>query len=694
MDSQIYYKWLTNPCGDTGPITYTVDSDPDDGVTEWQWSIIDGSGTIAGGGSNQANNVSVDWLGSAGGTLCVAGTNSCGTGPELCIPVELVGSPDVTFDVPDEICQDSIVTVTFTGDVSASATYDWDFGGGDPSSATTEGPHDVTYTSPGWKYITLTVDDNGCISEEILDSVLIIERLPAPVFTCTSTASTISISWAEIPGATGYDITLLGGVTGTFVPPATYEVTGVGVGDFMEISVAATTDGACALGNAATNTCFAQNCEEPEFTITATRDTICLTPDVGLDMVSVTVVNGVDPITGTFSGPGITDATTGEFDAALAGPGMHTITYNYTGGDNCMFSRTILIHVFEQPIASFTVNEETICINESFTIEYTGGTTGAEYIWDFGDGVDMTGSGVGPFDITYSTIGTKTISLTVVKEECTTETITQEVVVEGELPPLVIECVTDATSINYSWNDIADEYEVIIDGSPIPNQSDAFWNSPVLSPGTSISIEVIALSTNSCPNSADTEMCSATNCPDLSIAIDQADELLCIDATTSPINLTYTVTGGFMDGSGVVSRAGCDSELVTQSIQIDEMLLPPAIICADPNSTSITFEWGVVDGATEYEVLIDGISQGTQTTTSFPITGLSPNDEREITVIAISGNACPNSSMMRICQAIDCPATEIVPDEDSAIFCEGENTMYDSESRSVYSILRLLRRSM
>ena len=790
-DAPIAIDWLTNPCGESAGINYTVENDPDDGATTWNWTIIDGNGSIAGGGLENASTVSVNWLGGAGGTLCVAANNSCGTGPETCIPIEVVGAPDVSYDVPDEICQDSIVTIEFTGSVGATAMYDWNFGNG--STATTVGPHDVIYDAPGLYYITLVVDDNGCVSEEILDSVLVIERLPAPMFTCESTPSSITLTWDEIPGATGYEVTLLDGVTGVQVDATTYEATGVNVGEFFEISVAAITDGACALGNAGTASCFAQNCDEPTFTFTVTRDTICLTPDVGLDMITVDIVDGVEPITGVFSGPGITDGTTGEFDATVAGVGLHTITYSYTGGDNCMFSRTLQIHVFEQPIASFTTNVDTICITDAFTIEYTGGTTGADYIWDFGADVDMTGSSVGPFDITYSTPGMKTISLVVEKEECSTELVTQEVWVEATLPPLEISCETDATSINYSWNDIASEYEVIIDGSSIGTQADPFWNSPVLTPGTAVSIEVIAISPNQCPNSADTEECSATDCPMLSVEINQMDQLICLDASTGVIDLDFEVMGGFMDGSGVavwsgtgvdpvtgvfdptaadqgpnvitldysegectaspvsititvvdqptadfdgistvcegteitlthtgvggtgaiytwsvdgatvvgasdqstitliydnsgnydislqVSRGGCDSEIVIQSIQIDETLLAPAIICADPTSTTITFQWGAVDGATEYEVLIDGIPQGTQTGTSFPITGLNPDDEREITVIALSDNACPNSSSVRICQAINCPATQIIPDEADVEFCEGDTDMYEIE---------------
>ena len=164
--------WLTNPCGDSGAVEYMVTNEDDDAVEYYIWTIIDGNGSILGGGNFQVNTVMVDWLGGAGGTLCVKAHNSCGDSPELCIPIAPIGSPDVAFVGPDEACQDSTVVIAFTGSVSTSAVYDWDFGNG--STSTMEGPHDVVYTVPGNYYITLTVDDNGCVSDEVLDSIMII----------------------------------------------------------------------------------------------------------------------------------------------------------------------------------------------------------------------------------------------------------------------------------------------------------------------------------------------------------------------------------------------------------------------------------------------------------------------------------------------------------------------------------------
>ncbi len=773
----------------------TVPNIPDE-VT-YQWYKDDNMNSSLDGGEDVSDSDGVDRVLQVDeiGVYCVDVTLSHFVGESgeascvftYCQDV-LATVPEVSFDLIEEECQDSTVSITFTGSVGASAIFDWDFGNGTTSAV--EGPHDVTYTAPGKYYVSLSVEDNGCISDEIVDSIMIIERLPAPMFMCESTPTSIIITWDEIPGATDYEVTLLGGSIGTQTTPTTWEVTGVSVSDSTKISVAAVSDGACALGNAATFSCFAQDCDEPIFTFTPTRDTICLTTDVGLDTIYLDIVGGTTPNTNVFTGPGIINGQEGVFDASVAGVGMHTISYTYSGDDNCMFSRSVIMHVFEQPISQFTTDTDTICISNAFTVEYTGGTTGADYIWDFGADVDVIGTGVGPFQIAYSTTGMKTITLTVEKEECTSDIISKNVWVEAQLPELVIECITDATSINYFWNDIADEYEVIIDAVSQGVQTETTWDISPLSPGTSVSIEVIAISPNKCLDSADNEECSATNCPGVSVAIDPIVQLICLDATTDPIDLEYTVTGGFADGSGIavwsgngvdavnelfdpiaagegahtitlnysegecdaeevsivvtvvnnptadfdgimtvcegtsitlthtgvggmgaiytwtttgatvdgandqssitlsydnsgdydvsllVTRDGCISELVTQSIQIDEGLLDPVIFCTS-TSTSITFGWGAVDGATEYEVLIDGISMGTQMGTSYPITGLSPNDVREIMVIAISDNECMNSSFMDDCVAINCPDTQIIPDEVPPLFCEGDLIMYD-----------------
>jgi len=78
--------------------------------------------------------------------------------------LELVYNPltaDFMADVTD-ICQ--YEQVVFTDLSSGASSWEWDFGdGASPATANTEGPHTVTYETPGPKSVSLTI--NGSIIE-------------------------------------------------------------------------------------------------------------------------------------------------------------------------------------------------------------------------------------------------------------------------------------------------------------------------------------------------------------------------------------------------------------------------------------------------------------------------------------------------------------------------------------------------
>ena len=89
---------------------------------------------------------------------------------------------------------------------------------------------------------------------------------------------------------------------------------------------------------------------------------------------------------GTWSGPGVTGNI---FDPALAGPGIHTITYTITTSSGCSDSDQITITVFPIPDATITP-QGNLCINDpvvTLTAHDPGGT------WS---GAGMTGSTFNP----------------------------------------------------------------------------------------------------------------------------------------------------------------------------------------------------------------------------------------------------------------------------------------------------------
>jgi gliding motility-associated-like protein len=121
---------------------------------------------------------------------------------------------------------------------------------------------------------------------------------------------------------------------------------------------------------------------------------------------------------GFWTGAGITDTLTGEFDPGTAGPGNHTITYTISG--YCGDSDQITIQVDSLSIPSISINDTTLCEGDdplSLQANIPGG------IW-LGNGI-VEGSnvfmpetaGAGEHEIIYSLTsacsGSDTISLTV-----------------------------------------------------------------------------------------------------------------------------------------------------------------------------------------------------------------------------------------------------------------------------------------
>lgn len=56
---------------------------------------------------------------------------------------------------------------------------------------------------------------------------------------------------------------------------------------------------------------------------------------------------------------------------------------------------------------------------------------------------------------------------------------------------------------------------------------------------------------------------------------------------------------------------------------------------------SVEFSWNDIDCVTDYEITIDGVNEGTQSTLNYLLTGLPEGQEVEILITPISDCECP-----------------------------------------------------
>jgi gliding motility-associated-like protein len=222
------------------------------------------------------------------------------------------------------------------------------------------------------------------------------------------------------PGAVGAPAATCSAVSDTVRTcgsPVSISVNGSNVGDYSwnwtPSTGLTTTTGTSVIANPGSTTTY---------TASGTPLSSCVSPVTMSVVVEVTPGGGANPIIaavpplcissspitlsvdsagGTWSGPGITNATTGAFDPAVAGIGSFTITYTTPG--LCYTSDSVVIVIGSTYDATIT-DPASICISgspETLTAASPGGT------WS---GTGITSSSGGTFDPAVAGLGTHTIT--------------------------------------------------------------------------------------------------------------------------------------------------------------------------------------------------------------------------------------------------------------------------------------------
>ncbi|MCB0639410.1 MAG: hypothetical protein KDC54_22445, partial [Lewinella sp.] len=411
-----------------------------------------GSGALTWSGTGVTGN-QFNPITAGAGTHTITATYTEGPCVETeIIDITVIALPTSTFTVmPDTVCTGEAVTVMYTGDADVNtATFNWTFNGGMASPTTGPGPISVTWAGAGNRVISLTVQENGCTSLPSTDTVTVVAPLAAPVINCTSSTSSITFSWAAIPGADTYAVNVVSGPAGTLdLNALTYTVTGLNSGDEVTIDVTAISDDSPCPDPVTTATCVAEDCPTDVVIAIDPVADICLDANTATIDLNATVTGGNGGGTLTWSGTGVTDMQNGIFDPQVAGEGTFTINANYQEG-NCTYNNSATIDVFPIPTSDF-VADLLVCQGDTVTVSYTGSASGAAtFDWTFTNGVVVTDNGSEQV-VTWPTAGDQTITLAVTENGCTSADSTQTVTVNAPLAPPAISCMATTPSVIFIW---------------------------------------------------------------------------------------------------------------------------------------------------------------------------------------------------------------------------------------------------
>ncbi|MDZ7741885.1 MAG: choice-of-anchor L domain-containing protein [Bacteroidota bacterium] len=129
----------------------------------------------------------------------------------------------------------------------------------------------------------------------------------------------------------------------------------------------------------------------------------------------------------------------------LVSPTAPSTTYTLLGSNTetgCENTTTLIVQVKEPLVSDFNLEAISVCTGDEINVYYTGNATGAaSFDWSF-DGGTANGSGAGPYSVSWTDSGDKTISLKVYEDGCESDSSFRDIKVN---PTPEVDFVADTT---------------------------------------------------------------------------------------------------------------------------------------------------------------------------------------------------------------------------------------------------------
>ncbi len=286
------------------------------------------------------------------GTYTVTYTGPCGVSVSEPIVVTVRPAPEVEYvQLPDEACASgSLLPLSVATPSGGTYTGTGVTGNSFNPSVAGQGVHTITYSY---------TDGNGCTAQvdqqiTVLSDTVSIVPLSATTFceggsVLLSSTQHSNLQWSNGLTHTPIEVTESGTYTVTYTGPC-----GVSVSEPIVVTVR----------------------PAPEVEYVQSPDEVCASG-------SLVPLSVASPAGGTYTGTGVTGSN---FNPAVAGQGVHTITYSYTDGNGCTGSATQQIQVIQPSAPVITFANDTLFSTPAHSYQWylngliIPGATGSFYV--------------------------------------------------------------------------------------------------------------------------------------------------------------------------------------------------------------------------------------------------------------------------------------------------------------------------
>ena len=381
------------------------------GTATYNWNF--GGGTVTSGSG--AGPYSVNWGAQGTQTISLTVTdNGCQANASSTVNISDSLHPLFSLNPSGLACQGQAISVTLTGTPSGTATYNWNFNGGTILSGSGPGPYSISWGSNGNKTVTLTVTDGGCTGSTF-QSIDILNAATANAGPDIQICPGIIGNLGTAPtGGYTYSWTPAWGLSSSTIANPTITIPGNATGANIDtFYILTTTSGICTARDTVNVRVYpdvssgftispTSTCQGSNVTVTYTG-TVSGTSNYNWNF------NGATVVSGSAAGP-----------YTINWPAAGNQTVDLTVTDNgCTSNSSDPITISSSLSPAFTLSSNTACAGQSVSVTLTGAPSGtATYTWNFSGGTILSGSGPGPYTVSWISNGAKVIDLTVTDGGC------------------------------------------------------------------------------------------------------------------------------------------------------------------------------------------------------------------------------------------------------------------------------------